>query len=154
MSQQVMKMTEKPDDKTWYWYLNTEEKEQEMREQSWEEFGGVMAAQSRDALREVGGLDESRYVVEAGHRPSVKADGWQMKSKEDVVRLRDALREAGIGDDSVGVYATPRDSNGEVAELPPEHVGTQDFEYEVFVNLKRNQAAIDGGARAAKGADR
>lgn len=73
-----------------------------------------------------------------------------MAEKENVLELRDALRKAGIGDDSVGLYVTPRDSKGEIAELPPEHVSV-DVEYSVFVNVKQNQEAIDAGARAAEG---
>lgn len=59
------------------------------------------------------------------------------------------LREAGIGDESVGVYVAPRDSQGEVTEPPPNHVAP-DVEYEVFINLKRTQKPIDGGAASAK----
>jgi hypothetical protein len=136
----------KSDDTTWYEYLYGDEKEGEGHET----FGEMMAEEVQDAL-EAGELDESRYRVKPGHRPSVKGAGWQMTEMEEVVRLRDALREEGVGDESVGVYATPRDSVGKIAELPPEHVGTQDFEYEVFVNVKQNQEAIDGGARAASG---
>ena len=139
----------KPDDTTWGEYVCGDLEEEEEREERWEEFGEKMAVGVRAALEDCE-LDASRYVVETGHRPSVEADGWQMAEKENVLELRDALRKAGIGDDSVGLFVTPRDSMGEIAELPPENVSV-DVEYSVFVNLKQNQEAIDAGARAAEG---
>ena len=135
----------KPDDVTWQEYIYGGGAEDGGRE----EFGVALAEQARKALQQ-SEMDESRYEVEAGQRPRITASGWEMDEQEDVVELRDVLREAGIGDESVGVYVTPRDSQGEIAELPPDHAPV-DVEYEVFINLKRNQEAIDGGAANAKG---
>ncbi|QCW01901.1 hypothetical protein [Natrinema pallidum] len=136
-------MSEKPDDETWYEYLYGDGEVDGGRE----EFGEEMASEVKEALQQ-SELDESRYEVEAGQRPNITASGWEMVEQEDVVELRDVLREAGIGDESVGVYVTPRDSQGEIGELPPDHA-PGDIEYEVFVNLKRNQEAIDDGAANA-----
>jgi len=136
-------MTEKPGDVTWYEYLYGDDAADGGRE----EFGEEIASEVKEALQQ-SDLDESRYEVEAGQRPNIAARGWEMVDKEDVVELRDVLREAGIGDESVGVYVTPRDSQGEIGELPPDHA-PGDIEYEVFVNLKRNQEAIDSGAANA-----
>ncbi|SER50231.1 hypothetical protein [Natrinema salaciae] len=136
-------MIEKPGDVTWYEYLYGDDAMDGGRE----EFGEEMASEVREALQQ-SELDESRYEVEAGQRPRITASSWEMNEKEDVVELRDVLREAGIGDESVGVYVTPRDSQGEMVELPLDHAPV-DVEYTVFVNLKRNQEAIDGGAASA-----
>lgn len=135
-------MTEKPGDVTWYEYLYGDDEGDGGRE----EFGEEIASEVKEALKQ-SDLDESRYEVEPGHRPQVTASGWDM-DKQDVVELRDMLREAGIGDESVGVYVTPRDSQGEIVELPLDNAPV-DVEYEVFVNPKRNQEAIDAGADSA-----
>lgn len=137
-------MTEKSDDVTWDEYLYGDDAADGGRE----EFSEEMASEIREALQQ-SELDESRYEVEAGQRPKISASGWEMAEQDDAVELRDMLWEAGIGDDSVGVYVTPRDSQGEIAELPPDHVSV-DVEYEIFINLKRNQEAIDDGMANAK----
>lgn len=138
----------KTDDKTWYEYIFGDEIGRDEREELREEFGSQIAAEVRTAL-EQSGLDESRYVVEEGHKPQVEASaGWLMDDQDSASELRDVLRDADIGDESVGVYVTPRDSNGELADLPPDHLPVD--EYTVFIELSQIQAAVDAGASNAQ----
>lgn len=141
-------MMTKPDDQTWYDYLHRDEHTNDERGEVRDEFRRVMANEAREILEKTE-LDESRYEVEVTTRTYVGAGGeWLMKKKEDVEQLRDVLDDE-IGDESVGVFATPRTAEGEIAKIPePDHVPVD--EYRVIVELNQKQKNVDQGLQAAK----
>lgn len=139
----------KPDDETWYEYLYSDDISDDRRGELRDEFFELMADEAREILED-SDLDESRYEVEITTRTYVGAgDEWLMDDQEDAVELRDVLDDE-IGDESVGVFVTPRSSGGEIADIPePDHVPVD--EYRVFVELEQVQESVDGGLQAAKG---
>ena len=99
-------MPEKTDGKTWEEYAT---------------FVDVMAEQSRQAIQS-SELDADRYRIDERRERGVVyvwSDGWEMEV-EDVVRLRDVLRDCGVGDESVAVVCNSRGPNKDVhrGELP------------------------------------
>jgi hypothetical protein len=140
-------MTEKPDDKTWYEHVYEGRSNDEIGELH-DEFFEVMADKARAILEECR-LDETRYEVEVVNRTQIGAtDDWLMDEQEDAEELRDVLAGHGIGDESVGVFVTPRSSEGEISDIPPDHVPVD--EYTVYVELQRIQSSLDGALQRSK----
>jgi len=142
-------MIEKPDDETWYEYLYSDDISRDERSELRDEWRELMADEARKVLED-SDLDESRYEVEVSTNLYVGADGeWLMDDREDAKELRDALNGE-IGDESVGVFVTPRSSEGEIVDIPePDHVPVD--EYRVFVELEQVQENVEDGMSAAKG---
>lgn len=132
----------KPDDTTWYEYIYSDEFTNEERRELRAEFFELMADEARDILEE-SSLDEARYEIDVVNRTQIEAnDDWLMDEQEEAEELRDVLAGHGIGDESVGVFVTPRSSEGEIADLPPDHVPVD--EYTVYVEMQRVQASLEG----------
>ena len=108
----------KPDGATWEEYAYEENC---IESEKYSEFCESMASQARDAIREVEDLDASRYRVETdGTDVRVWPEGWEMEV-DDVLRLRDALREYRVGDKTVSVRCHSAGPSEEVSEnFPPE----------------------------------
>jgi len=142
-------MIEKPDDETWYEYLYSDDISDDRRGELRDEWRELMADEAREILED-SELDESRYEVEVNTKMYAGAGGeWLMDDREDAKELRDVLTGE-IGDESVGVFVTPRTSEGEIADIPePDHVPVD--EYRVFVELTQVQESVEGGLQSAKG---
>jgi hypothetical protein len=102
-------MIEKSDGETWQEYLfdGGEVNDDEERNA---EFARAMESEVREALRTSDDVEACRYRLSVtAERGSVTvwADGWEMEMAE-ASRLRDALRDEGIGDESVAVLCNSR----------------------------------------------
>jgi hypothetical protein len=141
-------MISKPDNETWYGYLYSDEFTPDERGELRDEFFETMADEVREVLED-SELDASRYETDIVNHLYVAADGWLMDEQEDAEKLRDAL-SGEIGDESVGVFVTPRSSEGEIVEIPEaDHIPID--EYRVFIELTRVRESMEEGMRAAKG---
>lgn len=140
-------MIEKPDGETWYEYIYEGRSDDEIGEVH-DKFFEVMADEARAILEECR-LDETRYVVDVTTAANVNAtDDWLMDDQEKAEEVRDVIAGHGIGDESVGVFISPRSSEGEIADIPPDHVPVD--EYTVHVKLRRNQAITETAMSGAK----
>ena len=108
----------KPDNTTWEEYAYEENCTESKK---YTEFGEAMATQTRAALRELEKFDKSRYRVETDGRDArVWPEGWDM-DVDDVLHLRDALRDREIGDETVSIRCHSAGPSEEVSEnFPPE----------------------------------
>lgn len=140
-----MKM-EKSDSATWQTYIFEQSEDNDEIKSKLGEFVEYLIGETNEALRMSEELDEERYSLEdAGRWVKVSAKGWVMDSEDEVVRVRDALREVGVGDESVGVYCSPRSvKKGGPAPLPPIVE-----EYDVLVQLHREVELFDGAVGQA-----
>lgn len=129
----------KPDDATWKDYAYEQNC---IKSEEYTEFAEVMAEQARDALRESEVLDESRYCVEATDRNSagVLADGWEM-GVDDVLRLRDTLRECGVGDETVSVRCNTAGPKTEVSENLPRGI-PRGVVFELWADVEETQELL------------
>lgn len=141
-------MTDKPGDETWYEYIYSDERSNDGIGELRDKFFELMADEAR-AILEESRLDETRYVVDVTNGANVTAcDGWLMDDQEKAVEVRDVLAGHKIGDESVGVFVSPRDSQGNISEIPPDHVPVD--EYTITVKLRRNQAITEAALSGAK----
>lgn len=145
----MIQMVSKPDNKTWYGYLYSDEFTADERGDLRDEFFALMADETRDILEDRE-LDESRYETRISTHLYVGSnDEWLMDDREDAKELRDALAGE-IGDESVGVGIEPRSSEGEIAEIPEEdHIPVD--EYHVFVELTQVQEDLEDTMGVMKG---
>jgi len=127
-------MTEKPDVTTWGEYVSSAADDDEMFDRL-SEFASAMADETRRVIRQSDELNADEFdVSEDSKSVDVTADGWEM-DKDDTVRVRDALRAEGVGDESVDVYCDPMEEDGSPAPLP--NKPGMDYEYSVSILLKR-----------------
>lgn len=126
-------MTEKPDDSTWGEYVSSAANDEDEMFDRLIEFASEMADETHRVIRQSGELDvDDLDVSENSKSVDVTSDGWEMEGG-DTVRVRDALRAEGVGDESVGVYCDPMEDDGGPAPLPSK----PGMEYGVSVHLKR-----------------
>lgn len=138
----------KPDGRTWYEYIYSDEFTPDDRGELRDLFAEEMADEAKSILKR-SRMDETRYVIDVVNEAQVMAsDDWTMDEQADAENLRDLLAGHAIGDESVGVFVTPRDSKGEIAEIPPDHVPVD--EYTVHIKLRRNQALTENAMARAK----
>ncbi|WP_435068486.1 hypothetical protein [Haloplanus sp. C73] len=142
-------MVEKSDDETWYEYLYSDEFTADERGDLRDEFFALMADETREILDD-SELDESRYQTRISTHLYVGSDDeWLMDEQKDAEELRDVLAGE-VGDESVGVFVTPRSSEGKIAEIPDEdHIPVD--EYSVFVELTQVQEDLEDTMGAVKG---
>ena len=128
-------MIKKPEDKTWGEYVSSAADDEDQMFDRYSEFASAMADETRRVIRQSDELESDELDVSNDSKGvDVAADGWEM-DKDDTIRVRDALRAEGVGDDSVGVYCDPMEEDGSPAPLP--NKPGMDYEYGVSVLLKR-----------------
>lgn len=141
-------MSEKPDDETWQEYIYEQSEDKEEIKSKQPAFVGYLVGETEAALRQSDGLDEERFEVVGENRwVTVEADGWQMTEKDEVERVRDALRGQDVGDESVVVCAMPWSAEDEgPGALPPR----DGYEYSVQVELRREKELFQSAVGQSK----
>lgn len=138
---------EKPDSTTWQDYIYEQSDGRDEIQSKQPAFVDYLVDETERAIRESPGVDESRFVIEESNRwVSVEADGWTMDGEDEVVRVRDALREMDIGDESVRVVCMPWSAEDwGPGPLPPRG----GYEYTVQVELMREREIFAGAVGQA-----
>ncbi|WP_254273758.1 hypothetical protein [Haloarcula marina] len=138
----------KPDDMTWQKYIYDASEDEEEIKSKQPAFVEYLVLETEEALTESNELDEGRFdVAESNRWVTLEADGWQMDDQDEAVRIRDALREQDIGDESVRVRVMPwcAEDDGPGA-LPPGDA----YEYSVQVELMRERQLFQGAVEQSK----